>query len=547
MSQTLDQIFLNSAAKKPDATALSADPECHNQPLSPTNEITYQQAADYIVQTAADLRSRGLKDGDILLTQLPSLIETPLLLLAIMNAGLVPCLIPSQWRRKEIEAAISALTPSAALAHPTNKTDNPFEALFEIAAQELSFRYIFGLDPASPDGVTPLPVLNPRTGETTGSDSGQFIQNEAPLFRRSGEQVAMIAWTHDQEGQPKPVAHTHIQLMANAYMVTEGIMPEGRKSKESGKNAPHLMTHFNPASLPGFIAAFIPWVTEAASLHLTTNLKTDDVISIIKQRRIDYALIPHGISSALSSTMATQLPEEERPTLVSFASSPARAIAGTTGETPTTQLYNLNGLCLARAVNNPGEGLLRLGPQQDKNGNTPTPPFIETRLQGATQKAADGTDVMRGRLELSGTAVGFTEWHDTITTTPLSNFDQHWEATSLRGKLVNHEMTRLEIETLSDIIYHGNHPLNGQELDHLYQAYPGFIDAAAFSIEDPLMGERLFAAIIPKPGDALSYDDFKNHLLAQQISPAKIPEKLVTVTEIPRDDQGLIARSEILR
>ena len=307
---------------------------------------------------------------------------------------------------------------------------------------------------------------------------------------------------------------------------------------------PNILSSYNTTSLPGLIAAFIPWITEAGCLHLTTNLKSDHLNAAIEEHNINLAIVPQGISKALESITAPNTH------FALVATSPARPKAKQ--ETQKTapkisHLYNINGLTMVTSTNEPGEGLLKLGPQEDPNGNTPNPPFIETRLQGATQKAAQGGDVMKGRLELSGTAVGFTEWHASITTSPLSNFDQHWEKTALTGRLINNEMSWLEIETASDILYHGNHALNAPELDTLYQAYPGFIDAAAFSIKDPIMGERLFAAIIPRPGDALSYEDFKNHLLAQQISPAKIPEKLVTVTEIPRDKQGLIARGEILR
>ena len=535
MSQTLDQIFLSTAQKKPDAIALTTGPESARLGLESSREISYQNAALYINEISAFLRAFGFKEGDIILTQLPNIVETPLLLLGIMNAGLIPCLTPSQWRRQELEAALKTITPSAAIIHPSTPTSTPFDSIFEIAAQEMSLRFIFGLGNNLPDGVTPLKTLSPVISNNDATHNGEIVANEAPLFRRSGEQVAAIGWSHDPQGQPKPVAYTHIQLMANGYMLTE------RQGLEA---SPNILSSYNTTSLPGLIAAFIPWITEAGHLHLTTNLKIDDLSAAIAEHNINLAILPQGIKKALEGTIAPHTH------LALVATSPARPQAKQENQDATStisHLYNINGLTMVTSTNEPGNGLLKLGPQEDTNGNTPNPPFIETRLQGATQKAAEDGDVMKGRLELSGTAVGFTDWHNAITTSPLSNFDQHWEKTALTGRLVDNEMTWLEIETASDILYHGNHALNGPELDTLYQAYPGFIDAAAFSIKDPIMGERLFAAIIPRPGDSLSYEDFKNHLLAQQVSPAKIPEKLVTVTEIPRDKQGLIARSEILR
>ncbi len=153
---------------------------------------------------------------------------------------------------------------------------------------------------------------------------------------------------------------------------------------------------------------------------------------------------------------------------------------------------------------------------------------------------------MRGRLELSGTAIGFTNWQTDMTTARHFNFNDHWEKTGLQATIIDQALSRLAIEAAESTVYNASNPFNSAELDRLYSSYPGVIDAAAFTIKDATLGERLLAAIIPNPGESLSYEEFKNHLLTQNISPAKIPEKLVTVEEIPRNEDGIVTRSAIL-
>jgi acyl-CoA synthetase (AMP-forming)/AMP-acid ligase II len=85
-----------------------------------------------------------------------------------------------------------------------------------------------------------------------------------------------------------------------------------------------------------------------------------------------------------------------------------------------------------------------------------------------------------------------------------------------------------------------------RELDRIYGDFPDFLDVAAFTIDDPIMGERIFAAAAPPPGAAAGEPEFRAYLESLEISPVKIPEKLVVVSVIPRDAQGCVLRADIL-
>jgi mycobactin salicyl-AMP ligase len=90
-------------------------------------------------------------------------------------------------------------------------------------------------------------------------------------------------------------------------------------------------------------------------------------------------------------------------------------------------------------------------------------------------------------------------------------------------------------------------PYHGSELDGLYQAFPGFLDAACFALPDPLLGDRIFAAVSPKPGEPVSLDEFISFLEGRRVAPYKFPGRLLMVRQIPRDAQGRILREEILK
>lgn len=547
MSQTIDTIFLSHAEKQPDALAITESANRQRLGLSSISELTYQQSARYIRHTAAFLRQAQLSDGDIVVVQLPNIAETPLILLSIINAGLVPCLIPPHWRKVEIEAALEGLTPRAIIAHQTMVDHDPFETMFEIAAANTSIRFIYGLGNNLTDGVTPLPEIT--TSITTGITS-----EESPevLISRSGEQAAFIGWTRsfqdNETSKVHPVAYTHIQLMANAHVVSSEIKLQ---------STPKILNALAPTSLTGLVAVLLPWLLEGGSIHIAGSLKVTPMIERIKEHSINLAIVPQSLGDKLDQSFTQSFSETAQyPHIALVSPTPYKG----TEKLPTkklnakeTYLFNLNGLCIYAQHKHQNRdeqiikvGELCLGAQPGPNGEELNPPFIETRLQGAAQKAGDDSETLKGRLELNGMAVGFTEWQPVMTTTQLSNFDNHWAKTNLSAKIIDQGMTMLKIIPSKDEIYYGSTLLNGTELDKIYQQYPGFVDAAAFSIKDPALGERLFAAIIPHANDSLSYDEFKQFLLDQQISPAKIPEKLVTVEEIPRSADGLIDRTAIL-
>ena len=419
--------------------------------------------------------------------------------------------------------------------------------MFEIAANNTSIRFIYGLGSDLTDGVTPLPEISTAIASDLSPEEKPEV-----LIQRSGEQVALIGWSRNGENSETsevlPVAYTHIQLMANAHIVSNTINLE---------ETPSILTTYSATNYSSIIAALLPWVLAAGSLHIAGALKLAPIVERIKKYNINLALIPHSLGDKLDKALPLEQTEETTGTHLALVSptpyKQPEKLPKAKFNSNVTYLFNLNGLCIypQYKFKNREEqfihlGELALGAQPGPNGEDLNPPFIETRLQGAAQKASDGQESLKGRLELNGMAVGFTEWQPVMTTTQLSNFDDHWEKTHLTATIVDQAMTMLKIIPSQDEIYYGSTVFSGTELDRIYQQYPGFVDAAAFSIKDPALGERLFAAIIPQPDNALSYEEFKQFLLDQQISPAKIPEKLVTVEEIPRSGEGLVERQAIL-
>jgi mycobactin salicyl-AMP ligase len=66
-------------------------------------------------------------------------------------------------------------------------------------------------------------------------------------------------------------------------------------------------------------------------------------------------------------------------------------------------------------------------------------------------------------------------------------------------------------------------------------------------LSDPVIGDRIFAAVLPRPGEAVSLEALKDFLAGRGVAPYKFPDKLLVVKQIPRDADGRVLRDEILR
>ena len=130
---------------------------------------------------------------------------------------------------------------------------------------------------------------------------------------------------------------------------------------------------------------------------------------------------------------------------------------------------------------------------------------------------------------------------------PLAADQAGFVATGLRAAPGGAQGASLQIKTDAELRRHGGLAIAVSELDELYRSFPGFLDAACFVLPDPIIGDRVFAAVMPRPGEPASLEAFNRFLAEHGVAPYEFPDRLLVVKEIPRDTQGRVLREEILR
>jgi len=170
----------------------------------------------------------------------------------------------------------------------------------------------------------------------------------------------------------------------------------------------------------------------------------------------------------------------------------------------------------------------RVSAEEDGEGAV----FVETRLR----PRGDGESelMLRGPIVPQGTPGGL-----------LARDRDGFVGTGVCGVVT--DGTSLRLKSDPELLRHGGLSIAASEFDELYRSFPGFFDAACFVLPDPIVGDRVFAAVVPRPGEPVSLEALHRFLEQRGVALYKFPDKLLSVKQIPRDADGRVLREQILK
>lgn len=96
----------------------------------------------------------------------------------------------------------------------------------------------------------------------------------------------------------------------------------------------------------------------------------------------------------------------------------------------------------------------------------------------------------------------------------------------------------------SDLVISGGVNIYPAEVEHQLMQYPGVADCAVFGVPDDEYGERLMALVQPAAG-ASPDPETLTQWLGERIARYKVPRELQLRSELPRDDNGKIAKRRL--
>jgi mycobactin salicyl-AMP ligase len=517
---TAGGLLRRRARQRPGVVALSDPPNLPALGFGRPRSLTYREADDAVDALASFFIELGLEPGDRIAVQLPNLVLQPVTLLAAWRAGLTVAALPMLWRAHEIGKACEEVEPKALIGVSRFGGENHAEKLCAIASTHLSVRFVLGFGSDLPDGVVSLDaVIEARRGV-----ADRLVEAAMRVT------PAMITFTARAGAPMVPVFRGEDELLAQGALTVLAL------SLDRGDVILNPYPCTGPA---GLSLGLMPWLISGATLAQHHPFDHADFVRQLLTTGATVTALPSPILAELAKDGVLQRPECRLRRLGAVWSTPELAPPPPFNGAASLlfDLYplgDLAGVVLRRETRaNPAS--LPLGRVHlEDDGDSAV--FVETKLGPRRDGDGDGELLLRGPVVSHGPAGG-----------PIAVDREGFVATGLFAAPEGADGGSLRLKRDVELLHHGGFAIAASELDQLYQSFPGFLDAACFVLPDPIVGDRIFAAIVPRPNEPISLDALHKFLEEREVAPYKFPDKLLVVKQIPRDAGGRLLREQILK
>lgn len=98
---------------------------------------------------------------------------------------------------------------------------------------------------------------------------------------------------------------------------------------------------------------------------------------------------------------------------------------------------------------------------------------------------------------------------------------------------------------IKDAIIRNAENVSALEIENALATHPAVADVAVVGVPDPRTGERVCAVVVPASADGVSLESLLRHCGSQGLSRYKYPERLVIVDTLPRNQFGKVIKKEL--
>ena len=489
--------------------------------------VTYSQLSERSERLARALLDRGLKPLDRIIVQLPNTAVFAYLYFALLRIGAAPVLALPGHRRREI-TQFAGISAAKALAVPAAARGFDFAAM---AADVMTDRpdlrlcLIQGQDfePNDPRFVRLEDLLSrePRSSREA-LEQISIDPSDPALFLLSGGTT----------GIPKLIPRTHNDYLYNSKIAAAAC--------EIGVGDVLLdvlpIEHNLPLGCPGLQG----FLLSGGTVVLGTSTRPRDVFELIQRHRVTHI---HLVPALLIRWI-------DDPGINNYDLSSLRVIqSGGQRLQPEVRLRAERALpgCFIQENFGMAEGLIMFVRSSD-------PPQVRRETCGRPASPADevylvdedghvvpdgepGELIVRGPYTLRGyfrspehnarafTPDGFYRSGDLLKKLPSGNY-------VVEGRV-------------KDLINRGGEKISAEEVENLILAHPAVLNVACVPYPDPVLGERMCACVVLRPGFSLSLAELVTFLAGFEIARFKLPERLEVFGTLPLSGFGKVSKKDL--
>lgn len=489
----IDDLPARNARLWPDKPAL----------ILPSGEtaLTYARLEEQTAALAEALRAYGVREGARIAIAVNNTPNFFVAFFGVLRAGAVAVPIDTNLSVRDLSWIVDNAQPAAIIVHTRP------ERLLE-AAGTLPMLTV------SEDGS---PVGWPRSHDASG-----------PVARSAGE-LALLLYTSGTTGTPKGVMHSHSTIMARIELIRAwfGFTEEFRALCL-------LPTHFGHGLICNCLATF----NYGGSLVLCRPFDLDlvrSLWSVIERCQVNtFSSVP-AVVRLLLMVARGQAGRPASLRFVTCASAPLRAeevsaFAARVG----VPLLNCYGITETASWNS-------FSPV-DATGD---PDSVGTAF-GSQVRAVDDAgrplpDGETGELQIRGPAVMLGYYRSPQLT--ADSLIDGWFVTGDIGRVDSQGRVYLTARK-REVINRAGMKIYPAAVDAVLLAHPAVAEAYACGLADAILGEKVVACVVLRPGESPSEADLLTHCRSQ-LAPYQCPDRIRILDAVPKTSRGKVNRANL--
>jgi acyl-CoA synthetase (AMP-forming)/AMP-acid ligase II len=491
--ETLATVFDGAVEACPDRLALVDQFNRSEFAGTDAQRLTFAEAAQRVENMAAQLHANGIGQDDIVVVQLPNIVELALLYVAAAKLGVILSPAPVQYGLHELGKISEELNPRAFI------TLNEFKGGGLAAGRADAFQdgcsvFALGREAPVPGGAIPL------DSESVTAEAREAFGRYRDSIAVSANDVFTICWTSGTTGQPKGVPRSHNMWLTSAYATFDCVR------FRDGDVFLNPFPLVNMASIGGFL---YNWLLSRSTLVLHHPL--DRVIG--------------SGGAPLSPWMVREYQQAHGIVVVNiFGSNEGMALISGSEDVPDPE---------DRAEFFPRYGVA------DFEWNNRVADRMKTRLQDVDTAEVITRPGRPGELLIWGASVFDGYYNAPETNRSVFTDDGFFHTGDLFEIAGDGEKSRFYrfVGRCKDIIVRGGVKISPDEIDNLLAGHPKLVEAAVVGYADEVMEERVCAAVVPKPGESVDLDDITGFLRSRNVAVFKLPERLLVLDQLPRNPE----------
>lgn len=537
--ETVQQLFADRVAERGDALAIVDPPNKADLVDLPARRLSWTELDREVDRLAAVLLDNGVGEGDVLAVQLPNIVELAVAYLAAWRVRAIVSPMPVQYRQHEIVELGNIGKIKAFLTCDRVLKRSVAADVVTLAPGVPSLQTVLYFGPSIVEGAARIP---------TGEVDTAAVAPYADAHPVDPNDCITICWTSGTESRPKGVPRAHYEWLVMSWdtVYSPDLTSESR-----------LLNPFPMVNMAGINGMFLPWLRVGCLLVQHQPFDLGVFIGQIEDERISYTVAPPALL-ALLLQREELLAGRDISSLRQIGSGSAplqewmvRGWHERHGISIINYFGSNEGIALMTDVKLMTDPAQRAAffPRYGSGVEWTFPAAARTTIKLLDEFGAEITEPgVPGELRLKGPSLfaGYVASDDPADS-PASPFDDDGYLKTGDMFVIdgpNQEYLRY-VDRAKDLIIRGGMNIGPAELETLIASHPDIAEVAVVGYPDDVLGEKVCAVVVPKPGATVTLKDVVDHLAAQQIASYKLPERIEVRGELPRNPVGKILKRQL--